>query len=412
MKLKQTFFNSPKVSSEAKAKYKKEKNSIIKNINEDKFGFLQELKKPRLNEVYNSIDHLKKFDNVLFLGTGGSSLGGKTLVSISDNYFLTSLKPKIFFIENVDSQSISSLMENINLEKTAVVVTSKSGETIETISQLCFILDEFKKKKISTNKKFIVITESKDSTLKKIKEVKDFSYLEHSSLIGGRFSIFSIVGLIPAKLSGFNIELFCSSGLNFFKEIASDTKIFDYYFNSSLNQYVLSKNEKCTSVIMPYVDSLFNLSLWYKQLLAESSGKNGVGITPLNSIGTIDQHSQLQLYLDGPKDKTFSFISRKKIKSNKLDCSWIGDKLSFLNQKSLEDLFYSEMLATSETLIRKKLPVRRIELECVDEESIAELISFFIIEVILICKLLEVNPFDQPAVEEGKLLTKRFLNDI
>ena len=191
MKLKQTFFNSPKVSSEDKAKYKKEKHSIIKNINEDKFGFLQEIKKPRLNEVYNLIDHLKKFDNVLFLGTGGSSLGGKTLVSISDNYFLTSLKPKIFFIENVDSLSISSLMKNINLEKTAVVVTSKSGETIETISQLCFILDEFKKKKISTNKKFIVITESKDSTLKKIKEIKGFSYLEHSSLIGGRFSIFS-----------------------------------------------------------------------------------------------------------------------------------------------------------------------------------------------------------------------------
>ena len=185
------------------------------------------------------------------------------------------------------------------------------------------------------------------------------------------------------QVSSCNIELFCSSGLNFFKKIASDTKIFDYYFNSSLNQYVLSKNEKCTSVIMPYVDSLFNLSLWYKQLLAESSGKNGVGITPLNSIGTVDQHSQLQLYLDGPKDKTFSFISRKKIKFNKLDCSWIGNKLSFLNQKSLEDLFYSEMLATSETLIRKKLPVRRIELECVDEESIAELISFFIILMFL-----------------------------
>ena len=405
MKLKQTFFNSPKVSSGDKAKYKKVKHSIIKNINESKFGFLNELKKPRLNEVYNLVDQLKTFDNVLFLGTGGSSLGGKTLVSISDNFFLTRLKPKIFFIENVDSLSISSLMDNLNLKKTAVVVTSKSGETIETISQLCFILDEFKNRKIPTKKKFTIITESKDSTLKKIKEVREFSYLEHSNLIGGRFSIFSIVGLIPAKLSGFNIELFCSSGLNFFNEVTSDTQLFDYYFNSSLNQYVLSKNKQHTSVIMPYVDSLLNLSLWYKQLLAESSGKNGVGITPLNSIGTVDQHSQLQLYLDGPKDKTFSFISRKKIKSNKLDCSWIGNKLSFLNQKSLEDLFYSEMLATSETLIRKKLPVRKIELDRVDEESTAELISFFIIEVILICKLLEVNPFDQPAVEEGKILT-------
>ena len=155
MKLKQTFFNSIKVSSEDKANYKKEKHSIIKNINEDKFGFLQELKKPRLNEVYNLVDQLKTFDNVLFLGTGGSSLGGKTLVSISDNFFLTRLKPKIFFIENVDSLSISSLMDNLNLKKTAVVVTSKSGETIETISQLCFILDEFKKKKISTNKNLL-----------------------------------------------------------------------------------------------------------------------------------------------------------------------------------------------------------------------------------------------------------------
>ena len=164
---------------------------------------------------------------------------------------------------------------------------------------------------------------------------------------------------------------------------------------------------------MPYIDRLQNLSLWYRQLWAESIGKNGFGLTPVNALGTVDQHSQLQLYLDGPRDKFFTIIGKKKkSKSLELDCSFAKSQMFHpLHGKTLEQLLVAEMKATIETIKNKKLPLRYIEVNEIAEMELGALVMFLFLETIFCCYLINVNPFDQPAVEEGKILTKKYLEN-
>ena len=176
---------------------------------------------------------------------------------------------------------------------------------------------------------------------------------------------------------------------------------------------LLQKKGINISVIMPYIDNLNNLSFWYKQLWAESIGQKEKGTTPVNSLGTVDQHSQLQLFLDGPKDKFYTIIGRKKKKDHSLlDCSYgENKKIKLLHNKSLEILLKAEMDATIKTLENKKLPIRFFELDLLNEECLGSLMMYFFIETILCCYLVDVNPFDQPAVEDGKELTKQNLKN-
>ncbi len=407
----QETFNLEKNSNQKnKAKYEATKKYLLNCIKKQTFGFLEDLYSKNYNEIFNAVDKLKNFDHVLFLGTGGSSLGGKTLVSLISNYFLNNTKPKVYFIENIDSSSILGLLENINLERTACVVTSKSGETIETISQFFFISNKFENKKISIKNRFFIITEDKESSLKDIQEEKKLNFMSHPNSIGGRFSVFSIVGLLPALLVNFNIKNFCDGAKLFLDEI-KDSRRFDHFFFPIFNLIKLSEEGVNMSIIMPYSDSLSNLSLWYRQLWAESIGKNGRGITPINSLGTVDQHSQLQLYLDGPKDKFFTIIGEKRRKrSKKINCSYTKHKIyKNLHQKSLDTLLEAEMMATIQTIKNKNLPTRVLILNSLNENDMGSLMMFFFIETIFSCFLLNLNPFDQPAVEEGKKLTKEFL---
>ena len=163
---------------------------------------------------------------------------------------------------------------------------------------------------------------------------------------------------------------------------------------------------------MPYIDRLNELALWYRQLWAESIGKEKKGITALNALGTVDQHSQLQLFLDGPNDKFFTFIGKKKNEDKHLlDCSYGNKIFNSLHKKSLDQILFAEMKATIETLKKKKLPLRYIELNDVKEMELGALVMFLFIETIFCCYLIDVNPFDQPAVEEGKILTKKILEN-
>ena len=389
--------------------FKQAKNKFYSKIKSNSYGFINDLYEKKIEYVYSFSDKLKNNENIIFLGTGGSSLGGKTLVSIKTNFFLNKKKPQIFFLENVDQVSISGLLDQLNMEKTSVVVISKSGETIETLAQFFFI-KKIISKTHNYKKRIYVITENKQSTLKKIQEEEDYLFIEHNKNIGGRYSVFSVVGLLPAAVSSFNIKKFVEGGKKFLKFIENENN-FDSFFFSSLAMILLQKKGVNISVIMPYVDNLNNLSFWYKQLWAESIGKKRMGTTPVNSLGTVDQHSQLQLFLDGPRDKFYTIIGRKKTnKQTMLDCSF-GDKnkIEVLHKKSLEILLRAEMDATIQTLQNKKLPVRFFELESINEESVGSLMMYFFVETIFSCYLVNVNPFDQPAVEEGKILTKKKL---
>ena len=413
MHFSQSSFNLEYFESELKSKnYLSTKKKIIKDISSKSFGFLQDIYSNNLDEIINLAAQLKSFENVLFLGTGGSSLGGKTLVSIKENFFLKDISPKVYFLENVDEWSISRLTKKINLQNTALVVISKSGETIETLSQFFFLKNEMKEIH-NFKKKVFIITENKKSTLKEIQEEEGLKFYEHKKNIGGRFSVFSLVGLLPASLVGFEISSFREGGKLFLKTLIDDEGFFDNQFFSVLSLMLLYKKNYNISVFMPYSDRLDNLSLWYRQLWAESIGKNKMGITPVNALGTVDQHSQLQLYLDGPSDKFFSFIFEKQKKLKKtLDCSFGKDKnYHLLHNKSLDDLLVFELKATIETLRHKKKPLRVIELDEINEKAIGSLMMFLFLETIFSCYFINVDPFNQPAVEEGKTLTKKFLEN-
>jgi len=392
--------------------YELAKKKILENISSDSYEFISGMKKNNYNEINSIARELKKFENVLFLGTGGSSLGGKTLVSISRNSYLQKLKPKIFFVENIDYGSIKDLINGIELEKTAIVVTSKSGETLETLGQYFYISNEMKKKKISLTNKVFVITENKNSCLKNIQEKEKYKFIEHNKFIGGRYSVFSVVGLLPASLSGLNINKICSGARSFLDVISKKSKKFDFFFFPIFVQNQLKKKGTNISVLMPYIECLENFTYWYRQLWSESIGKKNNGTTPVNALGTVDQHSQLQLYLDGPKDKFYSIIGKKSKKSKKPN-HLIGLNIEpkVLQNKTLEDLLYAEMNATIKAIKNKGLPLRFIEIEDTNEKTIGSLMMFFCIETIFACYLIDVNPFDQPAVEEVKILTKSLLKN-
>jgi glucose-6-phosphate isomerase len=415
MNFVQETFNLEDLDLENKShNYLLAKNKIIEGIEQREFGFIKDLYDKNIEEIIEIAKKLRKFDSVLFLGTGGSSLGGKTLVSLIADQFNNFGKPNIFFLENVDAKPINSLIEKINLDKTAFVVTSKSGETIETISQFFFLENRFKRKKVSLKDRVFVITEDKQSSLKKIQEKRELNFLSHPSEIGGRYSIFSIVGLLPAALVNFNIRKFCDGAKKLLRIIEQNERKFDDLFFPMLALNKLSKKGINMSVMMPYVDSLNNLSFWYRQLWAESIGKKRMGVTPINALGTVDQHSQLQLYLDGPKDKFITIIGKSYTESSeeRLDCYYSSnEKYELLHDISLEKLLYAEMSSTIQVLRKYRLPLRVIMLDSLDEAMIGSLMMFFVMETIFSCYLINVNPFDQPAVEEGKILTKKILKD-
>ena len=409
----QKLFNLSDFKKELKSTFfKKAKTNLFSNIKSKSYGFINDLYEKKINDIYFYAKKIKKSENVIFLGTGGSSLGGKTLVSINSNFFKNKNKPQIFFLENIDEVSINGLLDQLNMDKTSIVIISKSGETMETLAQFFLIKKKISKTK-NYKKRIFVITEKKKSTLKKIQEEEDYFFIEHNDSVGGRYSVFSVVGLLPAAISSFDIKNFVEGGKKFLKYMGKE-KNFNSFFHSSLAIILSQKKGINISVIMPYIDNLNNFSFWYKQLWAESIGKKKMGITPVNSLGTVDQHSQLQLFLDGPRDKFFTIIGRKKNKQQKiLDCRYgKNKKLDILHKKSLEILLRAELEATIETLVNKKLPLRFFELDLLNEECVGSLMMYFIIETIFCCYLIDVNPFDQPAVEEGKILTKKKLEII
>ena len=416
MSYKQEFYNF-NGDLDATKDVKKLKEVYLKVIDEFKAKKLEclsivndETQKKIIKQIS---EELRVFETILFLGTGGSSLGGKTLYAIKNNLFINTNSPKVYFIENIDSEPIIELLNNIDLKKTGIVVVSKSGETIETLSQF-FLIKDFSKNIVKDfSRNLYIITENKNSTLKRIQEELNCSYYEHSKLIGGRYSIFSLVGMVPAELSNLSSEKIHGGGAKILNQMMKAKIIHEFPpALAALNNYNLIKQGINQNILMPYSDSLLNFSMWVRQLWGESLGKDGKGSTPISGLGTIDQHSQLQLYLDGPKDKFITIISLKnKKKSRELNCR-VSKNFIYknLHKKTMNDLLTAETIATFETLKKKNIPIRMIELESNKEETIGSLLMHFFLETIFTCYLLEVNPFDQPAVEEGKKLAIKYLN--
>ena len=375
-------------------------SSIIKKI-----PSLNILSDENLLEETKKISHQfrEKKEKIIIFGTGGSNLGARALNNIILNNNIS-----LEFYDNIDPINFEKNFQDINFDTTGFLVISKSGTTPETLSQFSCIYQ--KSIELSKVKEFcsntLIITEFKESPLYRIAKDNNCLLLEHHKDIGGRYSIFSNVGIVPAIISGLNInELF-----NGASEVIYNINKYKPY---DLGRYLTQKeNLKFTNnVLMTYSDSLYFFGKWYLQLWAESIGKKNKGITAIHSVGTTDQHSQLQLYLDGPKDKYFTFIttdhSNKGMKIN--NEIFKNTSINYFQDKTMGDLMQAEQLATIETFKLNNFSFREIYIPKIDEKNLGKLISFSIIETIASCIYLDVDPFDQPAVEQGKKLTKTYL---
>jgi len=336
-----------------------------------------------------NVQNLKKVKNFNIIGMGGSILGTEAIY----DFLKHKIKKNFYFFNNLQStKNFKSKSKKINL------IISKSGNTLETISNLNLILKNHNKNKN------IIITEKNNNYLSVLGKKLKAEVFEHKNYIGGRYSVLSEVGMLPAELMGLNEKKF----KKFNNLIKSKS-----FVNSLINNVIYINNYlvkgKKNSVILNYDESSDNLFKWYQQLTAESLGKKSKGIMPIISTMPKDNHSLLQLYLDGPKNNFFTFFSVDNKKSPKLTNINLFGQYSMLKNKSLNKIINSQKQATENVFRRKKIPFRSFNLINRNEETLGELFSFFILETILLSKLLNVNPFDQPSVELIKTETKKIL---
>jgi len=364
------------------------------------------------NLINQTIDRVNNFskgkDSFVILGTGGSNLGSKALINI----LLGKEQNKIYFFDNVDPISFKNSIKKIDLEKIGCIIISKSGETPETLSQFGSLIEYFDQKNqldLFFNN-CLVITENRKNPLREIANQYKCEIFDHENEIGGRYSVFSNVGVVPAVIAGIDVKKIHDGVKNILNKVRNNS--FDEHLKLA-KLLILNNNSKQinASVLMTYSDALFYFGKWYLQLWAESIGKDGKGITPMHAIGTTDQHSQLQLYLDGPKDKFFSFITTNHAKLGlKIHQKVFNNNASYLAGKFMGDLMQAEQKATIETFNQNGFVFREINLPIINEYSLGQLMTLSMLETVAACLLLKVNPFDQPAVEQSKILTKKYLS--
>ena len=330
----------------------------------------------------------KKFSNIRIIGMGGSILGTEAIF-----YFLKNrIKKNLFFFNNLQSKMDTGSSKKKYLN----IIVSKSGNTLETISNSNII--------IKNQDKNIFITENKNNYLHLLAQKLKTEIVHHNNFIGGRYSVLSEVGMLPAELMGLNSTKF--KQLN---NLIKNKKFIDALVINVNNSLYFLKKKKFNSIILNYDESSESLFRWYQQLMAESLGKKGNGILPTISLMPKDNHSVMQLYLDGPKNNFFTFFHVSNKNSDKIINNKILGSHSHLKNKSLSEIIISQKLATEKVFLNKKIPFRSFEIINRNENALGELFCFFILETILIGRVLKINPYDQPAVELIKKETKKIL---
>tara|TARA_B110000971_G_scaffold175942_1_gene181260 strand:+ start:429 stop:1586 length:1158 start_codon:yes stop_codon:yes gene_type:complete len=330
----------------------------------------------------------KNYKNIRVIGMGGSILGTEAIF----DFLRPKIKKSFDFINNIKTTKIFDVKSNKNLN----LIVSKSGNTLETISNS----NIFIKKK----DKNIFITENKESYLFLLAKKLKAEIVHHNNFIGGRFSVLSEVGMLPAELMGLNSNKF--KQLN---NLIKNKTFINSLLTNVTNTLFFLKKKKFNSIILNYDESSKNLFKWYQQLIAESLGKKGNGILPLVSTMPKDNHSLMQLYLDGPKNNFFTFFYVKQKNSPKIIRNKILPTHDYLKNKDLNQIIYAQKLATEKIFVKKKIPFRSFEINLRNEKTLGELFSFFILETILLARALKLDPYNQPSVELIKTETKKFL---
>ena len=352
--------------------------------------------KLKFNFKTRNLKKFKNFKTIVLIGMGGSILGSEAIY----NFFKKKIKKKFYFFDDLNENKIIEFKKKENISKTLFIIISKSGNTIETLSNI-FSLNIMKK----NLKNIILISEKKNNLLFTMSKKLNLFYVEHKTNIGGRYSVLSEVGIIPAYLMGINITKIRSKILDCLK---NSNKLFLKDSTIKLATLMLSKKFN-NLVFLNYFPELEKFLYWCQQLIAESLGKKNQGFLPLISNAPKDHHSLLQLYLDGPKDKFFNIFSLEKNSKNKLNIKTTSIS-KILNKKKISTIKNAQKKALIKAFIRKKIPFREFKIKKENEEVLGQLFSLFIVETIIVGKLLKINPFDQPAVEEVKNNTKKMLS--
>tara|TARA_B100000029_G_scaffold362016_1_gene355012 strand:- start:20 stop:1225 length:1206 start_codon:yes stop_codon:yes gene_type:complete len=394
------FKNYIKNSSSYRNNLKKTKkifNSFLNDLKNFDIPLIETYEKDyQLDFSKKMVKKFSKYQNIIIIGLGGSILGTKSIYS----FFKKKIKKNVFFFDNLDPNLNLEFKKIKNLKSSCFITVSKSGKTIETIINLGSVFS----KSLFKNK-LVIITQLTDNGLIDIANKYNAEIIEHKEFISGRYSVLSETGMFPAALMGLNIQKF----KNMKKLIKNKNFVLSLIKNVACI-YTLNLNKINNSVIFNYDSNLNDLGYWYQQLVAESLGKKGKGINPIISFGPKDHHSLLQLYLDGPKDKFFTFFDFSK-KENKLKINQkiIPNNMKFLKNKNLKSIINAESNAVKNIFKLKNIPFRQFTFKKGNEEELGEVFTFFVLETILLARLMNINPFDQPAVEQIKIETKKIL---
>ena len=359
--------------------------------------------------------------DIVILGTGGSSLGGQTIAQLAGFNVpgVGALRdpPRIHFIDNLDASSFEIMLKRLPLKTSRFVAISKSGGTAETLMQTIAVMSALKAAGADVSKAMLGISEpaksGKRNGLRDLLTQAGVSLLEHDTQVGGRYSALTNVGLVPAAALGLDIGALRQGAGRALGPVLAKQKPAEVpaALGAALNVALAESRGKSISVLMAYADRLERFTHWYVQLWAESLGKNGKGTTPVGALGPVDQHSQVQLFIAGPRDKLFNVLTVSgKGLGPKMDgeLAKIAGEPGFAG-KTIGDLATAEARATAETLAKNGCPVRTFDIDRLDEATLGELMMHFMLETIIAAHLMGIDAFDQPAVEEGKVLAKKYL---
>ncbi len=338
----------------------------------------------------------------MVVGCGGSSLSGKALACIAPAALAAG--KKLHVLDNLDADGTAAFLAHTDIKDCCFFIVSKSGGTLETLAFVDLIFSALDEARIFTEiaRRTAIMTMEDTNPLRKIAEQYAIPTLPHSPHLGGRFSILSAVGLLPAAFLGVNIHALRKGAA---KALAAPS----YSIEATALHYACLEGGINMHVMMPYSERLIGLAQWWRQAWAESLGKQQKGSTPIISLGPCDQHSQLQLYLDGPRDKLFTLLLPKSQGTGPTISE--NCEAEYIRGKTLGDITGAMQRATAETLMRNGCPVRKITIDAIEEETAGALLMQWTMEILLTAHLLQINPFDQPAVEESKHLARTYLTD-
>ncbi len=341
-------------------------------------------------------------DVTVVIGTGGASLGAQALVAAAPE------RARLIFLDNIDPLTVERLFASLDKSRTSWIIASKSGGTTETLACMLALVQSYAAEGMlpELSRLATVITGAHDNPLRSLALAHAIPLCVHPD-IGGRYSVFTLVGLLPALVAGMDAAKIRQGAIAWFARVNSG----DAEMVMQVVAWLYGTRERQpVHVVMAYADGLRAYTRWFQQLWAESLGKDGKGTTPYAAVGTIDQHSQLQMFLDGPRDKSFTLVLPAHAGLGPKLAAGGNAALTYLDGHTMGDVMDASAEGTVQTLAAHNVPMRVLRVRALDEAAMGELLLMQMVETILVAALMGVDPYDQPAVEQGKLRTRDILH--